>query len=284
MGLAFPVRKIAGVREFLAVAEPLLLADEARHNLLLGIAGTLRESPEHYPEFGLWVAEQGADVVGAALRTPPHGLVLARPGRTGAVEALAGAIDDELPGVVAAQPEVDAFAAAWTARTGTRSHVRFRQGIYRLEQVLPPAGVAGSMRAATVADRELVLAWWDAFAVEAMHAEESDPAGYARTVDHRLAAADAGVALWEDEGEVVSLAGVGGRTPNGVRIGPVYTPPDRRGRGYASTLVAEVSAVQLAAGRRFCFLYTNLANATANKIYEQIGYERVCESAEIVFE
>jgi predicted GNAT family acetyltransferase len=88
--------------------------------------------------------------------------------------------------------------------------------------------------------------------------------------------------LWDDGGPV-SFAAFGNPTPNGIRIGPVYTPPELRRRGYASALVAELST-RLLADRRFCFLYTDLANPTANKIYERIGYQRVCESAEIVFE
>ena len=102
-------------------------------------------------------------------------------------------------------------------------------------------------------------------------------------VDHRLGANDAGLVLWED-GEPVSVAGYGGRTPNGIRVGPVYTPPELRGRGYASALVAGLSTMLLAEGRKFCFLYTDLANPTSNRIYEQIGYERVCDSAAIAFE
>ena len=83
--------------------------------------------------------------------------------------------------------------------------------------------------------------------------------------------------LWEDAGEVVAFAGVGGQTPRGIRIGPVYTPPDRRGRGYASNLVAAVTQLQLDSGRRFCFLFTNLANPTSNHIYQAIGYAPVVD-------
>jgi predicted GNAT family acetyltransferase len=64
----------------------------------------------------------------------------------------------------------------------------------------------------------------------------------------------------------------------------VYTPPELRGRGYASALVAALSEQMVERGRRFCFLYTDLANPTANAIYVRIGYEQVAESAEIVFE
>ena len=45
-------------------------------------------------------------------------------------------------------------------------------------------------------------------------------------VDHRLGADGWGLVVWDDAGEPVSFAGFGGATPNGIRIGPVYTPPD----------------------------------------------------------
>ena len=83
--------------------------------------------------------------------------------------------------------------------------------------------------------------------------------------------------LWRDDDRVVSLTGVGGLTPHGIRVGPVYTPPADRGRGYASNLVAEASQLQLDSGREFVFLSTDLANPTANKIYQDIGYEPVID-------
>ncbi|MCA1588626.1 MAG: GNAT family N-acetyltransferase [Chloroflexi bacterium] len=89
--------------------------------------------------------------------------------------------------------------------------------------------------------------------------------------------------VWEDEGEVVSLVGTGGETPNGIRIGPVYTPPERRGRGYASSLTAAASQDQLERGRRFVFLFTDLSNPTSNKIYQAIGYRPVCDVDQYLF-
>jgi predicted GNAT family acetyltransferase len=56
----------------------------------------------------------------------------------------------------------------------------------------------------------------------------------------------------------------------------VYTPPERRGRGYASACVATLSAATLDAGLR-CILYTDLGNATSNSIYRSIGYRAVAE-------
>ncbi|HEX5951185.1 MAG TPA: GNAT family N-acetyltransferase, partial [Actinomycetota bacterium] len=102
-------------------------------------------------------------------------------------------------------------------------------------------------------------------------------------LDARLAADDAGYWLWEDGGQVVSTSGYGSPTVGGIRIGPVYTPPEHRRRGYATILVAELSRWLLGQGRRACYLYTDLANLISNSIYGKIGYRRVCDSAEIRF-
>jgi uncharacterized protein len=274
------VRAIDDPAAFLEAAEALLLEDEARHNLMLGLASTLRDHPERYPDFGLWLVEHDGEPVGAALRTSPHNLVLSRARDDTAIDALAQAVEDELPGVVGALPEVEKFAHAWASRNGVTPQRRIAQGVFMLERVDPVEGVPGAMRPATSAGRPLLLDWFLAFGIEAL--PHPDEERLRRELDHRLSAADTGVVLWEHDG-AVSLAGFGGPTPNGIRIGPVYTPPELRGRGYASALVAELSSNLLAGGRRFCFLYTDLANPTSNKIYERIGYVRVCESAEIEF-
>jgi uncharacterized protein len=274
------VRRLADPNAYLKAVYTLLTADEARHNLMLGILATLRDHPSFYPQYRLWLAEDAAAIQGAAVRTPPHNLVLARPRDEGALEALAHEIDDELPGVIGALPEAAAFAAYWSERTATTPVTHRGQAIFQLDLVERVSGVAGRMRDAETADRTILIEWWGAFAQEAL-GETATEAAVTREIDHRLDADEAGIALWED-GKAVSFAAYGNPTPNGIRIGPVYTPPERRARGYASALVAELSE-RLLTARRFCFLYTDLANPTSNKIYEQIGYRRVCEAAEIRF-
>jgi uncharacterized protein len=275
------VDRIDDPAAFLDAAGPLLLEDEARHNLILGLAGTLRDHPEVYPDFGLWLVRDGDETVGAALRTPPFNLVLPRPRDDAALEALADAIEDELPGVVGSVPEVDQFARLWAERGGTEAKTHIAQGLFALEQVEPVANAPGGMREATEDDRPLLVEWYLAFVAEAL-GDDPDRARLEEMIDHRLTAEDAGLVLWED-GAAVSLAGFGGKTPNGIRIGPVYTPPELRNHGYATALVAELSQRLLDSGRRFCFLYTDLANPSSNRIYERIGYRRVCDSAEIRF-
>jgi GNAT superfamily N-acetyltransferase len=278
------VRRLVDPAAYLNAARELLLADEARHNLLLGLAGTLRDHPHAYPEFRLWLVEEDRHVVGAALQTPPFNLLVARPARAGVLAALAQALRSEsiaLPGVTAAIPEANEFAEAWCTSTSVRRRPRMEQRIYRLTELQPVAGVPGRPRHAVAEDRTLLVAWVHSFSEESMG--EAQVRSAAETVDARLQEGMGGFLLWEDR-EPVSVAGWGASTPNGVRIGPVYTPPEHRRRGYGSAVTAAVSAEQLAAGRGFCFLYTDLANPTSNRIYANLGYEPVCDSIDYAFE
>lgn len=273
-------RTLEDASTFLSATRDLLLADEARHNLLLGIAGTLRDHPGVYSEHRLWVVEDGSRVVAAALQTPPFNLVVAQPLAASALDELADALPDDLPGATGAVPEIDTFATAWEARTGMTRRRQMRQRVFSLTTLRPVGGVPGRPRPATMDDRSLLVEWVQAFAEEAV---PDSPATASSMVDARLKEGTGGFLLWEDDG-VVSLAGWGGLTPNGVRIGPVYTPREHRRRGYGSAVTAAVSANRLAEGRRFCFLYTDLDNPTSNKIYMEIGYEPVCDSLDYAFE
>ena len=113
---------------FLEAAAPLLLADEARHNLMLGLAGTAAHSPGLYPDYFAWLVVEDDEPVAAATRTPPHNMVLALPRSYAALDLLVDGIDDDPPGVVGAQPEVERFASAWSTAPVSRHSSGSRRG------------------------------------------------------------------------------------------------------------------------------------------------------------
>jgi predicted GNAT family acetyltransferase len=272
------LERFDAVGAYLERAGPFLREREAAHNLILGITAGLTTNPEIWaaPPYLAAVTDDGA-VVFAAIRTPPYNLVLSEIDDDAYLAPLA---DDlaaaDLPGVMGPEPGVAAFAAAWSARTGRPHRRTMAERIFRLEQVRTVARPPGAMRPARESDRPLLEAWLGAFEAEAVPEEPSTDPGPA--IDRYLAGGPRGLRLWDDGGPV-ALCGFGGPTPNGIRIGPVYTPPDRRRRGYATALVAAVSAERLAAGRRFCFLFTDLANPTSNHIYAEVGYEPIRDVA-----
>src|SRR5689334_14171186 len=196
--------------EFEALVRPLLLRDEARYNLLLALTKHLANGTTFGDEPPLLLSvHDGDDLAGMAFRTPPYNLILdAVPlAAVAAVAAVAG----DVPSVLGPPEAVDAYAA------GRPYRVTRRQGVYRLDTLVPPPTPPGTLRLATEDDAELVLAWDHAFVQEA--ALPAREAGRLQTrIDDWL------VWLWDDGGPV-SLAACGGFTPNGARVGPVYTPP-----------------------------------------------------------
>jgi RimJ/RimL family protein N-acetyltransferase len=275
--VSLTVRRHGDAASFLARAEDWLLAREAEHNLILGIAYALRSDPRTYdgPVY-LATVESGGIVVGCGWRTPPFkfGITRMPDGGPGALAIDAAEVVDTIPAVLGAEPEAVAFAEAWRRlRGGGAAHICQRNRIYQLDRVVPPARPApGFLREAEEVDEPLLASWMTQFAQET--GVHSRPGAAARWIARRRAF------VWED-GEPVSLAAVVATTPHGVRIGGVFTPPALRGRGYASACVAELSGRMLAAGRRFCFLYTDLANPTSNAIYVRIGYRPVCDVVDV---
>jgi uncharacterized protein len=278
-GMSLTVRRHATVDEFLSAAGGFLEAREAEHNLLFGISSSVRATPELFaedpPTFAT-VTDAGGRVIAASLRTPPHNQVISEVDDPAAVDALVEACrDDPLPGVVAPTEAAARFAARWSDATGQAAQLEVAERIFRLTELIPPVRPApGSWRMAEPRDRDLIARWLVEFSTEAL--PEAAPIPDPGAAAERWIARRGRVAyLWEDGDAVVSWVGAGGETPHGIRIGPVYTPRPLRGRGYASSLTAAASADQFARGRRFCFLFTDLANPTSNRIYQSIGYVAV---------
>ena len=244
----------------MATAGPYLLAREDAHCLLLGLVPV---APYRA------VVTRGDEVVAAAVRTPSRPAVLSEVADRAAVDVLAEDLaDDPLPGVTGPPDAALRFAerrgvvqTPWATRA------------YRADAVVAPSGVPGSSRIVTPEDRELLLDWCAGFIAEAVPNEPEAPASAAERI---LRDPDA-TWLWIDDRQPVALARYGSATPRSVRVGFVYTPPERRGRGYASALVAAMTQELLDRGWAFVTLFTDLTNPTSNRIYQRIGYRPVCD-------
>lgn len=260
---------------FLAAAGGFLRARPAAHTLPLTITESLRASgPGLYggapPRYGWWTED--GEVGGAFVQTPPHPIVLTElPGR--ALPALAEALDGgayAVPGVNAPADTAEAFAGAWRERRGggLRARVAMRERLYRLTTLAWPDPMPpGAARVAGEADRPLLTDWYRAFGEETGAA--AVPPGQAVTA--RLGYG--GLTLWEADGTPVAMAGVSRAVAGMVRVGPVYTPPALRGRGYGGAVTAAVSGAARERGLAEVLLFTDLANPTSNGLYQRLGYE-----------
>jgi len=89
--------------------------------------------------------------------------------------------------------------------------------------------------------------------------------------------------IWED-GQPVAQAAFGRETPNSAVISWVYTPAEFRGRGYATSVVAEVSKSIFARGKHSCCLFADASNPASCAVYHKLGYYDVCTFEEIKFD
>lgn len=275
------LHKFEDAREFYLRVKDYLLRDEAMHYLLLGISNALINNPEKYNcQPYLAAVELDTNIIAVAIITPPRPLLLSQIGNLAAVELIAQDLychQPSLLGVNSPNAESEAFAKAWTALTGQSYQLRLALRAFQLEQVQVTATPPGYLRVVDKEDKELLKQWHQAFLLEAFGKPEFDSQNW---VNYQLKNQTA--YLWENQ-EPVSLACQTGITPNGVGIGTVYTPKKHRGKGYATACVAKLSQYLLKKGYKYCFLFTDLANPTANHIYQSIGYQPVGDWREYNF-
>jgi predicted GNAT family acetyltransferase len=262
---------------------PFLLANEAENHLIISIARTLIEDPARYedPYLAAGLNRTGS-VCAVALMTPPHNLLLDRcdeefmesvlldlGARLATVRGVTG--PDDIPKRLC-EMVADSGGRAATPAMALRT--------FKLSCLNELPVAAGRFDCASAPDRKVLASMISGFEKDA-RADVSDGAQRTadRLIDEKL------LYVWRDEADaVVSMAGTATGTPHGKRIGWVYTPPHLRGRGYASSVVAELSRHILESGKQFCFLFTDLSNPVSNRIYRRIGYEPICDFNDYRFE
>lgn len=262
---------------WLSHVELLLLQAEAENNLLLGLAAQAVNDPARFGQ-GLTLARtvNGPTVIGAAM-VNQYNLILSRQ-PDAALAALAERLDDPnitIPGVLGPDDVPEHFVRHWSSRTGRTGTLRQSMRIHDCQSVEPIASAPGRCRAPQESEVPTLAEWRIAFH-EAIHStvHDDDPAAAVRRM---MKSRD--LVVWENEGRIVSCAATARKTPHGAVIAFVYTPPEHRSHGYATSCVAALTRARLAAGAEFCCLYTDLANPISNAIYARIGYRRVCDSA-----
>jgi len=267
------VLQIAG--EFLS-SEPVL------HNLILSIlhARVAQGDPGRY-----WIALQGEASVGVVIQSPLEFPATLTPMEPRAVVAIVDAIAEAgvtLPGVNGDAATAASFAGQWSERCKSAA-VPF-QGT-RLYELLELGEVPrvdghsqqGDLRQAGPGDRSLMILWTRAFQEEIGESASDTEL----RVDRGLAAGQ--IWVWDQNGETTSMAVSREPVQQVVRLGPVYTPPEKRRRGYAAACVYALSKRLRERGHR-CILYTDLGNPTSNSIYRRIGYRAVAEALRYRFE
>ncbi|KUN21290.1 acetyltransferase [Streptomyces antibioticus] len=265
--------------DFLARAGTFLRSRPVLHTVQLTVTERLRTYGsraygDETPVFG--VLERDGAVRAAWFRTPPHWLTLtplAAEDAAALAAHLAG-LGHPLPGVSADRGTAVAFAEAWRRHTGAEVTPWQHQRLYRLaEPTAPDPMPPGRARIAGKADRELLVRWFDGFLDDVGKTAAGDSEAWADArVEH------GGALLWETpDGIPVSLAAEHPMIAGQVRVGPVYTPPEQRGRGYAAAVTDAAGRAAREAGAEEVLLFADLANPTSNGVYQRVGYRGVAD-------
>jgi uncharacterized protein len=259
----------------LRVAGDYLASDPVQHNLVLTL---LRARVTHADAGRYWIATEGGAVVGVVLQSPLDFAATVTPMGTYLAATMVNAIAERgvaLPGVNGDAATAAAFAGQWAERHAVGVVPFQGTRLYRFFELQPSTASAGSLRQAAPEHRDLVVRWVRAFFNDIGESFwDADV-----LVDRRLAQGH--FFLWDDGGPV-SLAANTDPLVGVVRVQYVYTPPEKRRCGYASACVAALSTRAQAAGHH-CTLYTDLGNATSNRLYRRIGYRAVAEGVKYRF-
>jgi RimJ/RimL family protein N-acetyltransferase len=275
-----------------ASADPDAFADRAGHWLathaldanIIGtvLANARRTDPAKRPD-NLWLAITDASgrVVGVGMHTAGRDVFLPElpPGAAELAAEELFARARRLPGASGDPEATRAFCLAWHRLSGATWGQEQASLLYLLDTLEPPAGVPGALRPATADDADHVTRWANAFAVEAeapgVTGDQKD------VVAARIAAEE--VFLWVVDDEPVAMAAISPAVGGVARVNLVYTPPERRGRGFGSAVSAGVTAAALERGVDICMLYADVANPASNAVYQRIGYREHSESVVLRF-
>jgi uncharacterized protein len=260
--------------DFLAVARSKIEEHESANGVMLGATLRLAQSgaPLDQQPYLATVTDSGQLQL-AAVMTPPHNILLFAPTEKDTSVSLSllcenlNSRDVKVPGVLGPVNLTSLFADVWTKITHTIATKKTSQRIYDLRKINTNVIRAiGRFRLAEPRDIDILASW---------HGE-----GLRTFLQQSIRTHEVG--LWEDA-KPVSVAARTRTTTNGGAINLVYTPPELRCHGYATSCVASLCQYLLNTGWKFCCLHADLTNATSNSIYQQIGFTPVCDFQEYEF-
>ena len=264
-----PVTRHSDPDAFLAAAAPMAARGQASASFFTGWAHAMKRTPPAADvRIYLATVRDGA-TYGVAIRRDDGPVII---GQSDVAAATAFADDlaqdgPGLQGVVGALPAAEAFAERWQQVTGRTRRLRVRLRQHALVEVSDVPAAPGAPRTATEADTEWLIEGQCAFVAEV--GVPDPPERMRALLPKRVLRGE--YRIWDHDGRV-AFAGFSDAAPDFARIAPVYTPPEYRGRGYATSLVARMSKELLARGKRSLFLTTDIANPTSNAIYARIGF------------
>ncbi len=176
--------------------------------------------------------------------------------------------DSGLPGIASTPEHAKLFLQEFCPRSGAKAGKCMRLMAYTCPVVKAPVGIPGGWRKAEEEHIETVTDFLSGFNMDCFQAQTSR--------EEALAGANGMISsgnllVWEANGKTVCMGGAFRRFARHAKLGPVYTPPEERNKGYAAALTAAVSQLVLEEGLT-PILYADADYPASNKAYQNVGY------------
>jgi len=257
---------------------PFLEKNEQENNLILGVLQVVQE-----PIF-MAVAKQGEEIAVVFLQTVEKQMIVATSeiAEEDIVELAKKLtkVYPDIPGFIGNKKVIQKLAEEIAILEQKKIVVGMEQGVYELKRVKKKWNKDEIFRTINSDELPLIEKWIYQFCEDVKlptTKEEAKQTAHTLITTNRLFGLEVG-------GKLVSVAAKTRPTTNNITVNFVYTPKEERKKGYASNCVAALSQRMLDEGYKTTTLYTDLANPTSNKIYQEIGYEEIMESVLIFLE
>ena len=257
-------------------------------NLILGHQGKDNTAWRNPANWFMATVSDESGILLTAVMTPPMPLTLYATDNkldANAINCLLDGIANlHLPGIVTEKALAECFAKAYTTRTGIAFEVKTNQRIYELTEINPEIPKIGTIRLLEERDMPFLPFWLEAMNTIFEYGQNTAtmhiPTNF-EYYQHQISTKK--LYVLEVDGVPVSMAGLAREMETVIGVGRVYTPSYFRGKGYASSCVAQLSQLALVKGFKKCALYTDLSYPTSNSIYQKIGYKPICDSLHVNF-
>ncbi|MHC2831669.1 GNAT family N-acetyltransferase [Bacillus sp. F9_6S_D1_P_5] len=258
---------------------PFLEKNEQENNLILGVLQMIQQ-----PIF-MGIAKREEEIAVVFLQTEEKKQIIIATSEMSEEDIVELAkkltkVYPNVPGLIGNKKIVQRLAEEIAVLENKKTTVAMEQGIYELKQVKKKWNGDGVFREVSNDELTLIEKWIYEFCEDVKLPTTKEEA---RQTAHTLITNRRIFGL-EVDGELVSVAAKTRPTTNNITVNFVYTPKEARKKGYASSCVAALSQRMLDEGYKTTTLYTDLANPTSNKIYQEIGYEQIEESVLIFLE
>ena len=160
--------------------------------------------------------------------------------------------------------------------SGGKFGINSNEGLYEINlEALNELNIPSNMKVVPAQDvpKSILTLWMKSYDIEALGVPDSKDFGakFEEDLNRRLKQNDTWVLLLDET--PVALSAFNARLTDMVQVGPVWTPPEHRNKGYARLLLAYTLYQEKLKGTKQAILFTD--NPAAIKAYLAIGFKKI---------